>query len=468
MRKQVFLKKAVAFCLAACTLVLILLSFASCDCVEIDDSKFTLVPQTLTKEELEKNVRENRKERESVTYHLYEWGFPEFNVNRVQSVEALVEKNYYEQMPSKLLHATLCAESFLEYFYDNIDLRDTTAVTYAILHCYLGTLGDPYAVYREPALQEDFREQLSGGTSFVGIGVQIRNTEEELPYICAVYEGSGAEAAGIRFGDILLCAGGVSAKEQGYRKTVDALKGEAGTYVDVVVSRGGEEIALTVERKQLVEVSVYSRYDEQTGYGYVRIMSFQYSTGQEFKKAIDALEEKGAVGYIFDVRDNLGGVINSVIEVVSYLVEDDLPCVTSYNKNGVLKEYRTLADNHSVNVPMVVITNSYTASAAEIFAAALRDYSRSEALPTAIKDVTIVGERTYGKGIMQSSYGLSDKSSVTFTSAYYDPPSGVNYHGIGVAPDEGYEVLPKFTVNGDAQLDRAYAAMDEYFTANAA
>ncbi len=448
---------------------LVFLFAVSCGCSEVLES------EPLTKNEIYENISEDRAVRESVARHLYEWGLPTFNVNKFNYVESLLKKNYYQAMPDKLTHATLLARGFLDHFYDGINIKDVTAVTDALLTCYMAYLGDPYAAYRIPSEHEIFMDDISGGGTFVGVGVQVRMTEEGYPYVVSVYRNSGAELAGILPHDVLLSVDGVSALEAGYDATVDALKGEVGTSVSVVVLREGKELEINIERKVLPASSVSYYFDENTGYAYLNITTFRRpedgkhnGTADEFKAAIDELEKKGLRGIVFDLRSNLGGELNAVKDTVSYLVEDALPLLSYSRRGELLKDEKTAIDGHVLSVPTVVLVNEFTASAAEIFTAALRDYRDCPELGASNKNIVIVGKNTYGKGVSQSSYMLSDGSSVTFTAAYYNPPSGVNYHGVGVAPDEGYEVEARFSIEGDAQLDKAYEALDGFFAEAAA
>ena len=290
-----------------------------------------------------------------------------------------------------------------------------------------------------------------------------------MPYISAVFKNSGAEDAGILPNDVITSVDGLKVSEIGYQTAIDALRGEEGTSVCVTVLRNGEEHTFTALRKQLPESSVIYSFDEVNRYGYVMITTFQRKTGEEFRLAIDELKTLGARGIVFDLRNNLGGVVSAVIEVLSYLVDDAIPVISTNKYNTEKTVTRTLTDGHKIDIPLVVLTNELTASAAELFTAALRDYRDVAELGASNKNITIVGKKTYGKGIMQSSYSLGDGSSVTFTTAYYNPPSGVNYHGVGISPDLGYEVEWSLTVEGgDAQLLRAYSALDEYFKAPAA
>ncbi len=439
------------------------LSFTACGCQEIFSD------EVLTKDEIYQNVHSDTKEKESVTRHLYEWGFPRFNTNKFGTVEELIVEEYYEALPARLTLATAVADKFLSEYYDNIDLKNSTAVTDALLKCYTESLGDPYAMYRVPVEQNNFVESITGGKKFVGIGVQIRQTDEGYPFINTVYKNSGAEAAGIHPCDIILAVDGRAVKEIGYNAASNALKGEAGTTVDVTVLRNGEMFTLTAERGDLATLSVTYTIDESTGFAYVSILNFTQKTGPEFREAIDELKKLGMRAVIFDLRSNTGGLLTAVKECVSYLVEDDIKFISYSKYNGIMSEEKTLKDSHKLDIPMVLITNEYTASAAEIFVAALRDYRDNPSLGSSISDVTILGEKTFGKGIMQSTYSLGDGTSVTFTSAYYNPPSGVNYHGTGIMPDEGFEVEWSITLtDGDRQRRAAYEVLEEYFADAAA
>ncbi len=463
MKNNTIFKKISKAALLFALISLIALFAASCSCTEIFGG------EVLPKDVLYENVHTQTESKDSVMRHLYEWGFPRFNTNKFGSVESLINGAYYEKLPDRLTLATLCADNFIEYFYDSIDLNDSVAVTDALLKCYMASIGDRYAVYRVPEEQDVFIEDLTGGKNFVGIGIQIRKTDEGFPYVNTVYKNSGAEAAGVHPCDIITAVNGTEVLSVGYEAAAELLRGEPGTTVNIRVLRDGENIDLTAERKALSELSVTYNFDNASGFAYVSIMTFTKNTGNEFRAVIDELETLGVRGIVFDLRSNLGGVLDAVKECVSYLVEDGLPFI-SYNRYNTDKQIEyTLADSHKLDISMVVLTNEYTASAAEIFTAALRDYRDVPELGSSVKNVTIVGTKTFGKGVMQSSYSFGDGSSVTFTSAYYNPPSGVNYHGVGVLPDSGYETEWSITItDGDRQLNRAYQALSEYFAEAAA
>ena len=226
--------------------------------------------------------------------------------------------------------------------------------------------------------------------------------------------------------------------------------------------RGGEFITLSMTREEVEEINVSYELDRQTKIGYVRISQFKDNTFSQFKSAIDYLEENGAVGIVFDLRGNPGGYLHSVTDVISYLIPNGNTVVSYQYKGKSTTVYTTKNDSfnhdHVVNLPFVVICNERAASAGEIFTAALRDYNAQRLLRA-----TIVGTTTYKKGIMQSTYYYADKSSITMTVAYYNPPSGINYHGIGVTPDVVVEDADSQT---DLQLEAAYSEMHKLLNAN--
>ena len=223
--------------------------------------------------------------------------------------------------------------------------------------------------------------------------------------------------------------------------------------------RDGEELTVTAIRDIVEEIN--ASYYIEGNIGYVEIVAFKENTFGQFKECIDALEEAEVEGIVFDLRNNPGGYVDSVVAVVSYLVPDGTP-VMSYQYNGS-PEIQLVADDgdtdHVIDLPIVVICNQYTASAGEIFTSAIRDYRDKDML-----DATIVGTTTYKKGVMQSTFYYSlDKSSVTFTVSYYKPPYGENYHGIGVNPD----VFVELDGSGeDNQLKIAFEEMNKLINAN--
>jgi carboxyl-terminal processing protease len=239
------------------------------------------------------------------------------------------------------------------------------------------------------------------------------------------------------------------------------VRGEIGSSVEITFIRGEEFVTVTAIRAEVEEILVDYTIDYEENLGYVRIVSFKENTINQFVKAIDELEKQNVRGIVFDLRTNPGGYVQSVCDVISYLIPSG-KTIVSYQYKGRENVVRKSTDDafgvdHVVDLPFVVICDGYTASSGEIFTSAIRDY-RDEGMIRA----TIVGTTTYKKGIMQNTYYYLDDSTVTVTVAYYNPPCGVNYHGIGITPD----VIVENTAEEDLQLKTAFAELIKLINAN--
>ena len=396
-----------------------------------------------------------------VYLYLRKWGLPIFDQSKFNYFENYINKYYaYEGgVPDAYIHAEKTARLFLEHYYDSIDLEDETAVTDALLKCYVSVLEDPYSTYRPPVETDSYNTDMSG--SFGGIGIVVEySSKDESVRVTTVYPDSPAERCGIMVGDYIYAVNGDRVLDIGYNDAINNIRGEIGTTVDITLLREGEFVNVTATRALIDEINVAYDIDEETNIGYVQIVAFKDNTFSQFKKAIDALEAAKVKGIIFDLRNNPGGYVDSVVAVVSYLIPDGIP-VVSYAYKGRDKVVLVSQDDegdHALQLPFVVICNENTASAGEIFTAAIRDY-RNEGL----LDATIVGTTTYKKGVMQNTfYYTKDYSSVTFTVAYYDPAFGENYHGIGVIPD----VVVENTDSVDRQLMEALTEMQRLISDN--
>ncbi len=392
-----------------------------------------------------------------VSSYLQSWRLPLFDTSKFIYFEQYFEiyYNYSDGLPKKLTHAAKTARLFLDHYYDSINRDDETAVTDALLTCYVAALDDPYAIYRPPTEAENFNTDMSG--SFGGIGVMVeQNSVDKTILITTVMPDSPAEGAGVMAGDFIYAIDGKTLDELGFSNSINYVRGEADTPITLTLIRNGEYVTCTMLRKIIVETNAYYEFDSESKIGYVHIVQFKGNTFEQFKKCIDELESLGAKGIIFDLRDNPGGYVTSVVDVISYLIPTGKTILTYQYKNQPTITMKSTDDedgDHQVNLPFVVICNERTASAGEIFTAAIRDYRQDKMLRA-----TIVGTTTYKKGVMQSPfYYDEDGSSMTFTIAYYNPPCGVNYHGIGVTPD----VIVENTNNEDLQLSTAYLELQK-------
>lgn len=430
---------------AVCAAILILFILGSVFAVTLLDGD-----EILPKEEIAGIIESYEGQQSSVTAYLLDFGFSGFDKTRLRDVEFCYENYYYkEELPPDLSVAKEAALLFLEHFYDTVSLDDKDEVTAALINCYIYAVGDTYGIYRLPEEYEDYGNNMSG--SFVGIGVSVQqnlSTGEML--VTDVFEDSGAEEAGILIGDYIIAVDGRSISEIGISNAAAAIRGEAGTTVTITVQRGAESIDFTVTRRQVVEKVVrYSINEEKIAY--IKISSFKENTDEQLSEALSQMEADGAVGVIFDLRDNPGGYLDSVLNAIELLAPSGVR-MASYKQRGYSEQVFASQNEDMLDIPCVALVNENTASAGELFAAAIRDLRNMEILCA-----KIVGRTTYGKGVMQTSRAFSDGAALTLTIAYYNPPSNVNYNGIGISPDDS------FTAPDDiaAELDLAYTAISE-------
>lgn len=386
----------------------------------------------LAKNEITDNVQTLGGEDYGYTFvssYLKKYGIGNINSYKMNAIESQLESDFYKELPEERQIAKDTALLFVEYYYDVIDLENKKEVTDALLKCFFSSIGDPYAFYRTEEEFAEFIGSLEGGREFVGIGVLMN---QETLEIQMVYPDSGAAEAGIKPRDVIYAVDGVTLEEASAEELVSMVAGEVDSTVKVTVRRGDELIEFTVTRKIISERTVLYDIDRDK-VGYIQITQFLQNTPAEFKEAVDYCEANGAVALIIDMRYNPGGLLTSVVDVIDYLAPDsESRRIGSYTQSGLENVYYT-KDGHSVSLPIAVLCNEGTASAGELFTAAMRDYGEEGVL-----DTVIVGTTTYGKGVAQNSYSLYDMSGITYTIGYFNPPSDVNFDGIGVIPE--YEV----------------------------
>lgn len=300
---------------------------------------------------------------------------------------------------------------------DDTDLQDSLA------RGYLAGLGDPYAAYYTAETLQNKQQDMAG--YITGIGVAATQDASGYIKIISVYEDSPAQAAGIEVGDLIVAVDGEDIKTLGFSEGVSLMQGDAGTSVMVTVRHSGEDSEIELIRKKMEIPSVTYRLIGEDGY--IKISSFKATTVEQFQTALDELKAQGATGLIFDLRNNTGGTLDSVCEILDILLPEGT-LGTIETKDGTITELAS-SDADEIDLPMVVLGNSETASAAELFIAAFRDYDKG----------SFVGTKTYGKGVMQTLHTLSDGSAVSITTAYFNPPKSANFNAVGIVPD--YEVV---------------------------
>lgn len=285
--------------------------------------------------------------------------------------------------------------------------------------------GDRWSYYIPASEYEAYLEQMEN--AYVGVGITIQQLEENQGFrILDVVSGGPAEEAGLQVNDVLIQVEATDVRELATTEVRALVKGKEGTFVSLTVLRKGEHEAFSVERRKVeTPVATYEMLDGNIGL--VTIENFDSRCAQESIDAIESLLASGAEKLIFDVRHNPGGYASELVDLLDYLLpEGDLFRTVNYKG----EENVDTSDADCLDIPMAVLVNAGSYSAAEFFAAALRDYDAA----------VIVGEQTVGKGYFQTTYQLSDGSAVALSIGEYFTPKGENLAGIGVIPDRTVEV----------------------------
>jgi carboxyl-terminal processing protease len=287
----------------------------------------------------------------------------------------------------------------------------------------------------------------------VGIGVVTTRSPSGFILIGTVYPDSPAQAAGLQAGDMIVKVDDLDVTEANFQAAVEGLNGEPGSGVAVVLRRAGLESVLTITRRRVDVPTVFQRLIGAVGY--IRISEFADMTPSQFDRALAELSANGALGFVLDVRNNPGGTIESAALILDGFLPEG-PIVSATYRDGTTKVLHS-SDELFLDVPLVVLQNAKSASAAELFAQALKDYGRS----------TSVGVITKGKGTMQSIFSMTDGSALDLTVAFYNPPISSNFEGVGVKPDfevrlttdqvENFENLDE---SSDPQLKKALEVME--------
>ncbi len=336
------------------------------------------------------------------------------------------------------------------YFVDELD--DESLLDGAAAGMIEGT-GDRWSYYISASDYAAYEEQMNN--AYVGIGVTIQWNEDGEGYeIMDVTEGSPAEESGIQTGDILIAVEGQSVTELDLDGTKNLVRGEKGTQVQLTFLRDGETYDVSVTRRSIDTVVVsYELLD--SGDGLITIENFDTNCADKTIEAIEDLVAQGAQSIIFDVRNNPGGMKTELVEILDYLLPGG-PLFRSRDYLG--NESVDYSDENYLDMPMAVLINENTYSAAEFLAAALQEYDAA----------VIVGVSTSGKGHYQNTFRLSDGSAIAISTGEYFTPNGVSLEGVGVVPDvevdldeESYYALyyDNLAREDDAQLQAAVAAL---------
>lgn len=343
-------------------------------------------------------------------------------------------------------------EKTLDKYY--VGELDKTAMEEGIYKGLVSSVGDPYTTYYTKEEFDSIMEKTSGVYAGIGVKMMVDQTDNTI-LVTDVFEGSPAEKAGMLSKDKIVGAEGQPLTGDDFNEAPKIIKGKPGTKVTVTVFRPStnETLDLEMKRENVIYPSVSHKMLEGD-INYIKISSFEELTYDQFKEALDEGTKANAEGLIIDLRDNTGGLLDVTVQIVDELIPEGV-IVSTKDKNGKVKEMTS--DDQYVDIPIVVLVNERSASASEVLSGALKDHNRA----------ILVGNRTFGKGIVQTIMPLTDGSAIKVTTSQYFTPSGVCIQGEGIEPDYKVDLAPELMIkakleyNEDLQLQKAVEVLRE-------
>ena len=353
----------------------------------------------------------------------------------------------------KITEALSNIENLIEKYY-LYDIDEQKAIDGAISG-YVDSLGDEYTEYIPASEMEEYTETIMG--NFVGIGIyMVQNTEKNVIEVLAPIKESPAEKAGILPGDIIKSVNGVQYTGEQMTEASNNIKGEEGSKVKLEILRGEETLNFEIERKKInTNPVVAEKIEDETAQlegniGYLEISSFDEGTAEDFKTKFEQLKSEGITSLIIDLRNNGGGIVDEALEIADYIVPKGKDLLITVDKDAN-EEIEKSENDPIIDMPIVVLVNENTASASEILAGALKD----------LDEATIVGTKTYGKGVIQQVLSLRTGAGLKVTVEEYYTPNRTKINKVGIEPDEVVE-LPETVKNPllvtkeeDTQLQKA-------------
>ena len=363
------------------------------------------------------------------------------------------EIDYSQVMSNVQKLQEMINEKFLDVNDADVDLE------LGIYKGVMESLKDPYSEYYSEEEFKALNEQTAG--EFGGIGVEVTLNENGLIEIVSPIKGTPGEKAGLRTGDIITHIEGEAVNGYSLNQAVTLMRGEANTDVNITILRGtgkNQEVKDFKITRAIIEVeSVHSQMLDNN-IGYVLLTGFQERTARDFKTAVDSLISKGAKSLILDLRNNPGGLLDQTVEIADYLM-DEATVISVRYKNDKNNEDIKVKDG-KMDIPMITLINGGSASASEVLSGALQDNKRS----------LIVGELSFGKGIIQQIYPINNngkKEGVKITVAEFYTPNGKQIHKVGISPDyevkipDGVTKIGVENLEDDTQLQKAIELLKE-------
>lgn len=353
----------------------------------------------------------------TVGVHVYTTSTNQYLVISPSGVKKTAESNILTNKTVKKIDELM---SYIDLYYN--DDCDEDDIRNAIYAGTLEGLGDPYSVYYTADEYKDMQISTSG--KYYGIGAALgQDAKTKEVTISKVYEGTPAEEAGLRDGDHIVKVNDTVSTSEELSDLVQKIRGEEGTTVHLKIYRASTKktFEVDVERKNVELPSITSKMLDG-GIGYIQISEFQSKTEEQFKSALADLKKQGMKSLIVDVRSNPGGLITAAANILDQILPKGTVVYTE-DKYGKREDYTS--DSKCLKCPIAVLVNENSASASEIFAGAIKDYNYG----------TLIGTKTFGKGIVQTVFPLEDGDAVKITTAKYYTPKGNYIHGVGIEPD---------------------------------
>ena len=339
-----------------------------------------------------------------------------FSASEGEKEASVTEEDIYKYMEQVATIFTIVEKNY-------VDPVEKKKLIYGAMKGIVGEL-DPHSQFMDPDIHKEMKIETEG--EFGGLGIEITVRDDQLTIIAPI-EGTPAHRAGLKTGDKIIKIEEERTKDLTLMEAVSKLRGKPGTKVHLTVVRSNQKILeFDIVRDVIRVESIKDEEIIEDGIGYIRIVQFQEQTGRDFEKILSDLEARGMKALILDLRNNPGGLLKTAIDVADKFIEGGQVIVSIQGRlpsQNVVFKSRERATHKKY--PMVILINGGSASGAEIVAGALRDY----------KKAILLGEKTFGKGSVQSVIPMADGSALRLTTAKYFIPSGVTIHGLGIEPD---------------------------------
>lgn len=371
--------------------------------------------------------------------------------SREGNPETSTESSIAQAMKSSDLQTKLSA------IRDKIDKEyigdiDENALVEGAIEGYVSGLNDEYSEYLTVDEMSQFTQDAEG--EYVGIGVYItKDTKNNEIVVYGTMANSPAKEAGLQPGDIITSIDGEECNGDDYDNITDKIKGKEGTTVVIGILRDNQEQTLEIERRH-IEVEYVTSQVLENNIGYIYISSFEGNVASQFEKAYNDLANQNISSLIIDVRNNGGGIVDECLEIAELMTDKGQTLLIEADKNGD-EEVIKSTKNKKIDLPIVLLVNEYSASASEILAGILKDN---------VENATLVGNTTYGKGVIQTLYPLYDNSGIKITTDEYFTPNHNEINKIGIEPDikvDDYTFNGNLDLENDTQLQKAIEVLKD-------